>query len=150
MRAFVKISGDLLEMPSVIQWLKDLQSSREITVCCGGGTQINEEFTARGYPIRYGPLGRETETDEQRQLAIEVLGRNLSLTYNRLTAAGVKATVIIPVVTIGNVECPVNGDTFVLAAYLGFDECYILTLRSRTATKEKEFSKYPRIKVVGF
>ena len=150
MRVFVKISGDLLCSDNVVKWLNKLQLNHEITVCCGGGVQINQEFEARGYPIHYGPLGREAENDEQRGVATDVLKKNRAEIEALLHQSGVKATVVIPTLMIGGTECPVNGDLLVLTAYLGFDECFVLTLKSRVTEKQAQFSKYPRVHVIGF
>lgn len=67
-----------------------------------------------------------------------------------LAGEGITATVIIPFVDVASVLCPINGDIFVLATYLGFDNLYIFTLKERVEKKRKELKKYPKIEVVGF
>jgi acetylglutamate kinase len=147
--AFVKISGDLIGKESVLQWLKSIAKTFFTVICVGGGTQINEAFKERGFPINFGPQGRITETFEERQLARDVLEKNQVYVQDLLAENGIIATVIIPVLDIASVLNHINGDDFVLLA-TGFDEVYILTLENRVNAKEEQFKNYPKIKVVGF
>ncbi|MCC2631112.1 MAG: hypothetical protein K0S38_921, partial [Candidatus Paceibacter sp.] len=114
------------------------------------GTQINEAFTTNGYAIHFGPLGRETNTFEERQLARDVLEKNQAEIQDLLAEQKIQATVILPVLDIGSVLCHVNGDIFAMAAYLGFDKVYVLTLDDRKEQKQKEYELYPKIQVIGF
>lgn len=149
--AFVKLTGDLAEVrPDVIEWLRALASDHYVVICTGGGTQINKIFSERGIPFVFGPLGREIGTFEGRQLARNVLETNQAEIQDRLAEHGINATVIIPVLDVGSVLCHINGDVFVHAAYLGFDRIFVLTLKSRTERKKKEFEKYPKVEIVGF
>ena len=75
---FVKISGDLFENKSVIDWVSKKAKSGKVTVCIGGGTQINEALVKAGIPIRkHGPLGREHKSDLERKIADKVLAEKL-------------------------------------------------------------------------
>lgn len=147
---FVKISGDLWNSDEVHEWLRELSTKRFVVVCIGGGTQINDAFEKNGFPINYGPLGRETVTFQERQLARDVLEVNQAEMQDLLAGKGIPANVIIPVLNVNSVLCHVNGDIFIMAAYHGFDETFVLTLNDRVSKKEEEFSKYTKIKVVGF
>jgi len=73
----VKISGDLFKTIQVRNWIAGLSKKSYVVVYVGGGKQINEEFLRRGFPIKKkGPLGRETDTFEERQVARDILERN--------------------------------------------------------------------------
>lgn len=149
--AFVKVSGDLLEHPRVIKWLKRLSTHFHVCVCTGGGTQINEALTAIGYvPKKHGPLGRELETFELRQLARNVLEQNKAQLEDHFARHGITAQVVIPVLDIGGVLCHVNGDTFLLTSYLGFDQLFVVTTKDREAAKLDQFNIYPKIRVRAF
>ena len=148
--AFVKISGDLISREDVLDWIRVLTQDYFVVVCSGGGTQINKAFEERGIPVVFGPLGREIERFEDRQFAREILEKNQAEIQDLLQAKQIQATVVIPVLDIGSVRCHVNGDVYVLAAYLGFDALYVLTLEDRVVKKTEEFKMYPKVTVVGF
>jgi len=149
--AFVKISGDLCSEDAVFEWIRKLVREYFVVICIGGGTQINKAFTQQGIPFsKHGPLGRETKTFKERQIARDVLEQNQVKIQDLFAARGITATVIIPVLDIGSVLCHVNGDIFVLTAYLGFDKVCVLTSRDRVERKKEQFARYPRIEVFGF
>ncbi len=147
--AFIKVSGDLIDKENVLQWLKATAQTFFTVVCVGGGTQINEAFKEKGFPIEFGPQGRITNSFEERKLARDVLEKNQMQVQDLLAEWGIAATVIIPVIEIASVLNHVNGDDFALLA-TGFDEVYILTLENRVSAKKEQFKSHPRITVVGF
>ena len=147
---FVKVSGDMFDN-RVLNWIKELGEEYFVVVCVGGGTQINEAFRQAGFPIRkFGPLGRPTDSLEEKQLARSVLEKNQLEVQERL--AGLKAfvSVVIPVVEIGTVICHVNGDQYLLTAYNGFDILYVVTTLDRLEKKKEQFAPYPKIQAIGF
>ncbi len=147
---FIKISGDMLG-DDVLRWIKELSKEYFVVVCVGGGTQINEAFAIADLPVReFGPLGRETETLEEKQLARDVLEKNQTEIQDRLANLGVHASVVIPVIDIGTVLCHVNGDQFILAVYHGFNVLYVVTTKDRVEKKKSFFSSYKKIQVIGF
>ena len=148
--AFVKISGDLIKREDVLAWIKSIADDYFVVICSGGGTQINDEFTKRNIPVKFGPLGREIENFEDRQIARDILEKNQAEIQDLLESKNIKATVVIPVLDIGSVLCHVNGDIYTKAAYLGFDKIYILTLSDRMEEKKKEFNEFPKIEIVEF
>ena len=160
--AFVKISGNLLEKKEVIEWLRELSRQYFVAICIGGGEQINEAFTEKGFDIKFGPLGRITESLEERQLARDILERNQAFIQDLVDKEGISARVIIPVDDIATVLCHVNGDVKVLSAYNGYDRIFLLTLEEKVEKKrlwvEKvaelfeviEKGKLDKIEVVGF
>lgn len=148
--ALIKISGDLLFKVEVIEKIREISREFFTVIIVGGGTQISEAFQQKGFPIKFGPLGRETNSLEERQLARDILEKNQMEIQDFLAEEEIVATVIIPFIDVASVLCPINGDIFVLMAYLGFDNLFIFTLKERREQKQKEFEKYPKIKIIGF
>lgn len=148
--AFVKVSGDLVSRKDIIEWIKKISKDYFTVICIGGGTHISEEFEKRGHKIKFGPLGRETDTFDERQLARDVLEKNQTRIQGLLAKNKISATVIVPVLDIGSVLCHINGDVFVRAAYLGFDKLFVFTFSDRADAKKKDFKNLPKIEVIGF
>lgn len=146
----VKLSGDMLT-DKALAWIKELSEKYFVVICVGGGTQINRAFAKAGLPVKkHGPLGRETRSLKERQLARDVLERNQAKVQDRLAALDVHVSVVIPVLEIGTVLCHVNGDQFLLTSYLGFDILYAVTLPDRLQKKRKQFAQYKKIRVIAF
>jgi hypothetical protein len=148
--ALIKISGDLVNNDETIEKIREISQEYFTAVLIGGGTQISEAFKQKGFPIKFGPLGRETETIEERQLTRDVLEKNQAEIQDFLAEKKIMATVIVPIREIASVLCPVNGDVFVLEAYIGYDKIFIFTLKERAEKKRDEFEKYPKIEIIGF
>ncbi|HCP08567.1 MAG TPA: hypothetical protein DIT25_02080 [Candidatus Moranbacteria bacterium] len=148
--ALIKISGDLLSKKEVIDKVREISQKYFTVITVGGGTQISEAFQQKGFAIKFGPLGRETDSLEEKQLARDILEKNQMEIQDFLAGEGIAVTVIIPFVDIASVLCPINGDVFVMAAYLGFDKLYIFTLKDREKNKRAEFEKYSKVEIVGF
>lgn len=149
----VKLSGDCVELSQeMLAWLRTLSSKYYLVLLVGGGTQINEEWGRRGWKTNkpHGPLGREHETFEERQVARDVLERNQAAVQDLLAAKRIPATVIIPVLDIASVLCHVNGDQFVRTAYIGYDKLYVVTTPDRHAKKASEFKDLTKVEVVAF
>ena len=148
--AFVKVSGDQFQNPGFIGWIKELSREWHAVICIGGGTQVNEEFARRGFKTRFGPLGRETETLDERQVARDILETNAAECEDLLAGQSVYARVMIPVLDIGGVLCHVNGDEMVRTAYLGYDQLFIITTPERLETKRQIFADLPKVEVRAF
>lgn len=149
--AFVKVSGDMCRSPRFIAALHKLTMHRFVVVCVGGGTQINEAFKKNGIKLgKHGPLGRETKSFKERQLARDVLEENQAKLQDALAEQGIIATITIPVIDIGSVLCHVNGDQMVRTVYLGFDDVFIVTTPERHGAKAEEFKDLPKVKVLSF
>lgn len=144
------MSGDMISHANVIRWLKKLAKDYFVVICAGGGSQISREFKKRGWPVKFGPLGREVKTLQQKQIARDILEKNQALIQDRLAKEGISSSIIIPVIDIGTVLCHMNGDIFVKAAYLGFDKLFIVTLKKRVKIKADIFKDFPKIQVMGF
>lgn len=148
---FVKVSGDLFLREDVLSWLKILSQRKSVVVCVGGGTQINNAFRLKGFPVaKHGPLGRQTNCSEERVLAKSILEKNRGKMIQEFKKRKINSLVIIPVLKIGKVLCHVNGDTMILTSYIGFDELFVLTLEDRVFDKILQFKGLHKIKVVGF
>ncbi|MCI5108414.1 MAG: hypothetical protein MRY49_01030 [Candidatus Pacebacteria bacterium] len=149
--AFVKVSGDMFNKPEFISGLARLSSEYFVVVCVGGGTQINLAFKEIGVGVGiHGPLGRETKSFYERQLARDVLERNQVELQDILASEKITATVIIPTLEIGSVLCHVNGDQMVRTVYLGFDRIFVVTVPDRHEKKKAEFVDLPKVEVLSF
>lgn len=148
----VKVSGDVFLLPEFIDWIARLAYESHVVICIGGGTQIKEEFKRRGWKDdNYGPLGRETKTAEEHLIAREILESNKAKLKELFAKARVSdVVVVIPMLNIGGVSCHVNGDQYLLAAYLGFDRLYAVTLAQRAEAKQQQFAFLPKIQVKAF
>ncbi len=148
--AFVKVSGDVCTSPVFLEFVRSISHNYEVVVCVGGGTQINQAFLEAGLLVeKYGPLGRETKSLRERQLARDVLEENKIAVQDALESLKISATVVIPVLDIGSVLCHVNGDQMIRTVYLGFDKLYVVTTGDRVSQKRKEFASLPKVEVVS-
>jgi hypothetical protein len=146
----IKVSGDMIS-ERVLQWIKNLSKKYSVVVCVGGSTQINKAFEKAGFPVsKFGPLGRESKSLKEKKLAKDILEKNKIELQNRLKIIGARVKVVIPFFEIGKVLCHINGDNFVLLAYLGFDILYVVTTKERVDKKKEFFAPYPKVKVIGF
>ncbi|NTV44743.1 MAG: hypothetical protein HGA67_03570 [Candidatus Yonathbacteria bacterium] len=149
--AFVKISGDLLDNPDILPWLKKLETTHTVVICVGGGSDINRALSEQGFIVgEHGPMGRELGTFEGKQLARDVLERNRAKFQHLLDTHNIHARVEIPVLDVGGILCHVNGDTMVRNAYLGFDVLYVLTKTNRVPKKKLQFADLSRVRIEGF
>jgi len=148
---FVKVSGDLCLLPEFVARIEKIAREYFVVICVGGGTQINKGFEKAGIALEeYGPLGRETKTFEERQLARDILEVNQARLQDHLAKEKITATVIIPVLDIGSVLCHVNGDQMVRTCYLGFDHLFVMTTPDRLEQKKKDFAGLPKVQVLSF
>jgi hypothetical protein len=157
-----KIGGRLLKDPQVYKKLREDSRIYSMVVLPGGGGDINKAFRQRGWPIKFGPLGRITETLEQRQVCRDILEVNQAIVQDQLDELGIEARVVIPVRYIGDVLCLENGDVTVISSYNGFDRIWVYTLQGIAEKKRlwlaqiaKCFShiqegELDKIEVVGF
>lgn len=158
--AFIKMSGNLLDKKEVIEWLSNLSRQYFLVICIGGGEQINKAFTENGFDIKFGPIGRITESLEERQLARDVLEKNQAITQDLINDHEINARVIIPVDDVATVLCHVNGDIKALSVYNGYDKIFFLTLKDRVEKKNAWVRKIAelfetesglsKIEIVGF
>ena len=149
--ALIKVSGDLCYRDDVFEYIKTVAKDYFIVICVGGGTQINQAFIEQGLTVgKHGPLGRETKSFKERQVARDILEKNQAKVQDLLAEKGIPAVVVIPVFDIGTVLCHVNGDIFILVSYLGYDKICVTTMEDRVEEKKKFFASYPKIEIVGF
>ncbi|MFA6257688.1 MAG: hypothetical protein WC671_01605 [Candidatus Paceibacterota bacterium] len=150
---FVKVSGSVFLLPEFINWVAEISIGYKIVICVGGGTQIKHEFMRRGWDTgKFGPLGRETQQNsEQYWIAREILEDNKKKLEELLRIAGVDNFVVeIPMINIGKSYRHINGDQYILAAYLGFHVLYIATLVKRVEAKKQQFAHLSKIRVKAF
>lgn len=148
---FVKVSGDLFTSPDFISRLKVIEkNAQHLVICVGGGTQINKALQQAGFKIKkHGPLGRALVTNEERQIAKDVLNMNAAKLRDLISAFALSIEVIIPIFCIGSILCHVNGDEFVKTVYHGFDRIYIFTTKDRVTKKAREFNHLQKVKIIG-
>lgn len=148
----VKVSGDESKNPDFLNWIKLLDTRSYVVLCVGGGTQINQKLAEHGIdPAKpHGPLGRELESFELRQVARDVLELNQRDLEDQLADLGTHVHVDIPVIDFGGVLCHVNGDQLVRTVYLGFDELYVVTTPEREEKKRADFAGLSKVKVISF
>ena len=143
----VKGSGDTLENPKFIKFIKDKAKKNKLVVICGGGTQISEALAKAGYKINYNHLGRVAETKEEKNIIKKVLQKEKIKIEKRLNSKNIET--IIPVLKAGSVECHINADNLTKAYYLGFDYIFVFTLANRSKDKKRIFKDFPRVKIIG-
>ncbi|MCK4650402.1 hypothetical protein KAT36_04190 [Candidatus Pacearchaeota archaeon] len=143
----IKVSGDVIEKKEVLNFIRKKARENYVVVICGAGTKIGKVFDKKGCKIKFNEHGRVTETFKERQIVRDVLEDEQRKLQDRLIGTGV--SVIIPIIKLGSVLCHINGDAYVKAGYLGFDEMYVFTLRDRIKGKEKIFNGFSKVKVIG-
>jgi acetylglutamate kinase len=147
---FIKVSGDVCDTESFIDYLKEITTKFFTVICVGGGTQINEVFAKIGVEAcSHGPMGREHSSFELRQVARNTLEKNQCRLQDKLAGLGINAVVVIPVIDVGSVLCHVNGDQMVRTVYIGFDKLVVITTPERMDKKASEFSGLTKVEVVG-
>src|SRR5882672_7888633 len=95
--AAVKLSGNLIGRADVLNWIRDLSHVYSVRICTGGGEQISAEFEKRGWPIKFGPMGRITQNKTEQQVARDILENNAADIEDLLDANNVNARTFIPV-----------------------------------------------------
>ena len=151
----IKLSGDAVGISDELKnFIREKMKTHFVVVLVGGGRQINDEFRRRGWnelaDRPHGVLGRELDTLEQKQVARDVLERNQARVQDLLAQEGIMVTVEIPVFYPGTVLTHLNGDLFVQACYLSFQELFIITTPERVQQKRNQFQHLPKIRVVAF
>jgi acetylglutamate kinase len=143
----LKASGDVLHNPKFIKFSKDKSKNNKVVIICGGGTRISEALIKSGYKIKYDNLGRVVETEKEKSIVKNILGKQKSA-FNKIIGTK-NIEVIVPILKAGKIECHINGDNLAKAYYLGFDAIYVFTLKSRIKNKKETFKDFPKINVIG-
>jgi len=143
----IKASGDVIDKKEVLNFAKKKARKNYVVLICGAGTKIGSALEKHGYKIKFNEHGRITKTIEEREIARGILEGEQRRLEDKLIGTGV--CVEIPIIKLGSVLCPINGDSYVKAGYLGFDEIYVFTLRDRVVNKKKIFYDFPKVEVVG-
>lgn len=148
---FIKVSGDLIPRPDVIKQIRLIEKDYFITLLPGGGSKISAELDKRRISYKFGPLGREIESLEGKQVARDILKDHQTKVQNLLKREGIKAEVIPSFRYMGSVLCHVNGDLMVMEAYVNYPKLFVFTLEGeRLEKKKRAFRKYPKVEVIGF
>lgn len=149
---FVKVSGDLTRRPEVRVFIEKLLRRNSVTICVGGGTQINLALKKARFEVgKHGPLGREPTSDKASRIAIKTLAEEQWFLQREIVPQRHAHTVILPVIDLGGVPCHVNGDKMVEVAYLCYKRLYVLTTKDRVEKKQREMEWLAKkVIVVGF
>lgn len=144
----VKVSGDITESQKFFDFVVDKAKENYTVVICGGGTKISAALERAGYSIEFDSLGRRvTRTWEERMIMRDILEREEKRLRDKFIGKGV--VVISPILYAGSVLCPINGDDFVKAYELGFEEIYVFTTPDRLKKKKAVFCDYPKVTVLA-
>lgn len=143
----IKASGDVTRYPAPLEFARDKAKTNFVVFIPGGGTKISTTLIAAGYDVKFGEQGRITETWEERKIARDILEQEEKALQDMFVGTGV--FVKAPLIEVGSVLCHINGDNFVKALYLGFEEIYVFTLKDREQQKVKIFADYPKVQIIG-
>jgi hypothetical protein len=144
----IKGSGDITKDQKFIDFVLSKVQFNYVVVICGGGTKISEAFKEAGYPVNFDERGcRITKTREERMLMCDVLEKEKKDLCQRL-GDNHNPYIVAPLLDVGSVLCPINGDDLVKAYYLGFDEIYVFTLSGRLEKKKTIFKDFPKVNII--
>lgn len=145
----VKGSGDITDSLQFFNFVVKKAQKNYVVVICGGGTKISAALEKAGYVVEYDELNRRvTKKWEERMIMRDVLEQEEKKLQDKFVGKGV--IVVPPILYVGSVLCPINGDDLVKALELGFDEVYIFTLKNRAKAKKQQFAYLPKIKIKIF
>lgn len=142
----VKISGDASANPEALRFIREKSKRDKVAVICGGGTQINEALVKAGFKIKFDVHGRVLNSKAEDKIVRKILEKerkDLQVKFSK------NVSVLSPIISAGQVFCHINGDNLVKAFYLGFDEIFVFTLKSRLKNKKDFFKKYSKVKIIG-
>lgn len=138
----VKVSGDFITNPKVINWLNNLAETCNVTVICGGGVQINDILRRKfnNWNVVYDELGRRECADyKMKEFVAGVLCGISEMFRNSLRDS---ITVLEPLFVIDDRIVHINGDDMLKALSLGYDELYCVTKEDRKSDKILIFNEY--------
>ncbi len=137
LNAFVVISGSMIKDVNALDWIALLAEDYNVTVCVGGGQQINDSFRKNELPIEFCPLGRICRTAGQKKMAAEILRQNRKEVKRQIKQRKAKTKLILPLLKIGKKICHVNTDVMALSAYVEYDRIFIITTRQKRWQKKE-------------
>jgi hypothetical protein len=144
----VKGSGDLTDTQEFFNFVADKTLQNRVVVICGGGTKISAALKEAGFAIKFDDLGRRvTATPHEKIIMRDVLAsetKNLQKKFHRWNVI-----VVPPILYLGSILCPINGDDMVKAHELGFDEIYVLTKKERIEKKQLIFKDFPKVQIIS-
>jgi hypothetical protein len=142
MNVLVKVSGSLIEDEKFYKWLSSTVSpSDDSFILAGGGDGITKVLNEKAIPYKFGPQGREISSQEGKRLALGILNTEKFILESKLMDEGINATVFLPVLVIEGKFFHMNGDSYALALYPSFDKIYIVTLKGREKSFQKNLNK---------
>jgi hypothetical protein len=145
MNVLIKGSGDVLGKKEFINFINRKSEHNNVVVICGAGTKINEALKNAGFKINFDKYGRRITKSNDKLLAKVILQNEKLILQSKCP----RALALMSLLEIGNVTCPINGDDYVKALYLGFDEIYVFTLPGRMNKKKNIFGKkFEKVKII--
>ncbi len=142
----IKISGDLIQNKGAGDFILSKANHKDnpnVTVICGGRTQINKHLEVHHIEPTFEDGIRIHETDESAWLARSVLWHNRANLYNMLQHPD-NVEILVPCQVIRDHICHFDADEYFRILHHNFDEAYCLTKTGRT----KHFPS--AVKVVHF
>ncbi len=147
-KVLIKVSGDLVDNKEVFTLAEKESKHSYVVLICGAGTKINKALEKAGYEIKFEkPHGRIIKTQEEEAIVKKILNQEEKRLKRKYDSIGVK--IQSSQLKIKGFFCPINGDNLVKAAYLGFNDIYVITLKKRIKDKKNVFFDFPKVKIIG-
>ena len=142
----IKGSGDITKSQTFFDFVVNKAYNNHVVVICGGGTKISASLEKAGFTVEFDALKRRvTKTWKERTIMRDVLEHEEKELQDKFVGKGVN--VVAPIRYLYSVLCPINGDDFVKAYELGFNEVYVFTTKERFEEKQVIFQDYPKVTV---
>lgn len=144
-RTLVKITGDALSHVATYEWLKDCsKESKRLVIIVGGGTAISEALEKEDISYQFTEFGRIIDEERGRIIAAKILEKQKENVMEKLQEEGIEAEVIVPVIDLPLGPLHVNGDKWMEALHINFDDVFVLTLNGRV----KDFDHLKNVEVI--
>jgi len=137
MDILVKVSSLLVNDEKFYRLLKEKVSqfgvAADFYILCGGGAMISQRLENAGISSKFGPRGREIESEKGRReagIALEEIGRFVK---KRLRKEKIRAIVLLPRIKINRglfkkkKVFHFNGDYYIEASYPNFGKIFVVT-----------------------
>ena len=144
----IKASGDVTACRDFFDYIAEKAKESYVVLIAGGGTKISDALVKAGHAVEFNEHGRVSTTDAERKIMRQVLDGEVRRLQKIFTDK--RVFVVPPILNVGKIVIPINGDNLVKAYYLGFSEIYVLTKKTRIKKKEEIFIGFPKVKIVGF
>ena len=144
MKVLVKISGDLVKNPMVIEEIKRLSKINDVTLIHGAGTQISTALKNKNIPYEFINGIRQT-TEEGLRICFEESQKARKNLEKQL--AGFDVIILGPCSKENNLITNRNAEEIFRDMYEDFDEKIIFTMSDREKPLIKRISNVKIVKV---